>query len=381
MLQSKLDELFKKVDEIQRDRRDEMESVSNEHQARIRSLKDALEELKAKHAVEVEDLQAAHRDELRKAQAESKDELDHAREQHAAAMTETQQEHETQVQQLKQEADSLRQTSDDFKSHIERVRPGQEALKKEFERQRAQLEQVTTEHQKELEKQRGELEEVTAEHQRELDAQRAQHDMAVAQLNQRMTAELDRYRDRLRQEREDHRRALAVQRVDNADSAFQPAEADLQRKYAELKLAVQVVTEPFNLGRVRSLRGARLDPTRFLEREAEEQGAMRFLLQSAVWARVMDGFFSAPCGFGALGSGDGRRMLTDLYRAWLRLFTPRDGESGGKFSPHLFGRQTRIWALGLLPLFQMRSPRTLISNAFCKTGTQISGALRRFTHF
>jgi len=376
MLESKLDEIIKKTAGNESDSRREMDSIRVEHQARIQSLEGELEDFKTKHLAELENLRNAHRNELLKVEAESEDRFDSARAQHAAAMAEKQQEHETQVQQLKQKVDDLekaigderidhdkkvRDMSDDFKNHIERARPGQEALKKEFEKQRAQLQKATSDlqratsnlqkatsdHEKEIEDQRAELEEVTAEHQRELDAQRAQHDMAMAQLNQRMTAELDRYKDRLRQEREEHRRALAVQRVDNADSAFQPAEADLQRKFAELKLAVQVVTEPFNLGRVRSLRGGRLDPTRFLEREAEEQGAMRYLLQSAVWARVMDGFFSAPCGFGTLGSGDGRRMLTDLYRAWLRLFTPRGGESGGKFwSFGLIWKTSRGWTLG-----------------------------------
>ncbi|KAK3320516.1 hypothetical protein B0T19DRAFT_429782 [Cercophora scortea] len=108
--------------------------------------------------------------------------------------------------------------------------------------------------------------------------------------------------------------------VDNSDD-FRPASDDtLKLKYRDLKKWVETITEPFNLGvtNAEALSGGRLDPSGFLKRAGKNQ--LRFLLRSIVWARIMEGFFSAPFGFGALGSGEGRAMLMGLYMAWRRLF-------------------------------------------------------------
>ena len=85
----------------------------------------------------------------------------------------------------------------------------------------------------------------------------------------------------------------------------------------KLKVAVEVIAEPFNLGVVAIHPGSGLDPNGFLQRET---GMQRHLLRSLVWARIVDGFFSAPFGFGALGDGTGKQMLVDLFLHWRKLF-------------------------------------------------------------
>ncbi|KAK3343608.1 hypothetical protein B0T25DRAFT_463207 [Lasiosphaeria hispida] len=106
--------------------------------------------------------------------------------------------------------------------------------------------------------------------------------------------------------------------VDNSDD-FRPASDDsLKSKYRELKLVVETITEPFNLQISGVPRTTRIDPDGFLAREGKNQ--LRFLLRSIVWEKVMDGFFSAPLGFGALGSGSGKKLLVNLFQHWRKIF-------------------------------------------------------------
>ncbi|KAK4209511.1 hypothetical protein QBC37DRAFT_430352 [Rhypophila decipiens] len=96
--------------------------------------------------------------------------------------------------------------------------------------------------------------------------------------------------------------------------------------FRQLKVAVEVVAEPFNLGLVVIQPGGRLDPTAIL---AREKGMQRHLLRSLVWSKIADGFFSAPFGFGVLGSGEGKQMLFELFMQWRKLLpawqSNRDG--------------------------------------------------------
>lgn len=111
--------------------------------------------------------------------------------------------------------------------------------------------------------------------------------------------------------------------VDNSDD-FRPATDDsLKTSYGKLKVTVEQITEPFNLGVVAIPQNWRLDPDNFLGREGK--GQTRVLLRSIVWAKLMDGFFSSPFGFGSFGSGSGKTLLVELYSAWRKLFD--DGPS------------------------------------------------------
>ncbi|KAK0634342.1 hypothetical protein B0T17DRAFT_611369 [Bombardia bombarda] len=124
--------------------------------------------------------------------------------------------------------------------------------------------------------------------------------------------------------------------VDNSDD-FRPATDDsLKAKYRELKLVVDRITEPFNLGVTTIPQGGgHLDPHKFLESQGKNQ--LRFLLRSAVWGKIVEGFFSSPFGFGALGPGAGKEMLVALYRTWRRLF-----DSGSFAGPGQYAQEERF---------------------------------------
>jgi len=99
---------------------------------------------------------------------------------------------------------------------------------------------------------------------------------------------------------------------------FRPAtDGSLKTRYGHLKLAVEAITDPQTLGIRTMPQSARLDPTGFLRRQ---RGALPHLLRSLVWSRLMNGFFSAPFGFGALGAESGKSALLDLYHAWRKVF-------------------------------------------------------------
>ncbi|KAK4188861.1 hypothetical protein QBC35DRAFT_355502, partial [Podospora australis] len=103
---------------------------------------------------------------------------------------------------------------------------------------------------------------------------------------------------------------------------------ELKSKFHDLNLAIEVVTEPINLGDIALPQGSQLDLYRVLERDG--MGAIRFLLRSIIWDEVMDGFFSAPFGFGVLGSGHGRNRLFQLYSSWRRVLDEDDATSAAE---------------------------------------------------
>ncbi|OIW27591.1 hypothetical protein CONLIGDRAFT_716048 [Coniochaeta ligniaria NRRL 30616] len=193
----------------------------------------------------------------------------------------------------------------------------------------------------------GELRRIRDEHIGALDAVNGQHryafekqqtDHAWTVQNQRDQYEQEMINQRNAYEQELQRKEIeCAQRIasleadllSNSDD-FRPATDDvLKVKYRKLKLLIDTITDPFNLGAsgVTHLSN-RLDPTSFLPREGNK--FLRFLLRSVIWGIVMDGFFSMPFGFGALGPDTGRQQLLDVYRAWQRLYAP-DNESVSPF--------------------------------------------------
>jgi len=49
------------------------------------------------------------------------------------------------------------------------------------------------------------------------------------------------------------------------------------------------------------------------------RGLSHFLLRSVIWRIVINQYFNAPFGFGALGQGKGKQELLRCYAAWLHL--------------------------------------------------------------
>jgi hypothetical protein len=185
-----------------------------------------------------------------------------------------------------------------------------------------------------------ELRRIRDEHRSAFDQQQTDHAWTVQ--NQRDQYEQELMNQRSAYEQELQRKevecaqriaSLEADLLSNSDD-FRPATDDvLKVKYRKLKLLIDTITDPFNLGAsgVTHLSN-RVDPTNFLPREGNK--FLRFLLRSIIWGIVMDGFFSLPFGFGALGPDSGRQQLLDVYRAWLRLYTA--GNDAGKFTsqPH-----------------------------------------------
>ena len=60
-----------------------------------------------------------------------------------------------------------------------------------------------------------------------------------------------------------------------------------------------------------------LDPTGFLGRASKSKA--HFLLQSIIWTVLYDHYFSAPFGFGILGSGESQKWLFDKFSSWAKL--------------------------------------------------------------
>ncbi|KAK3396748.1 hypothetical protein B0T20DRAFT_500101 [Sordaria brevicollis] len=149
------------------------------------------------------------------------------------------------------------------------------------------------------------------------------HLAAIARLKRQHTHATKSLRDKVS--------SLENDLVGNNDD-FRPATDDsLKVSYRQLKLAVDMVTEPNNLGISGIPRNiGKIDTTRFLEREGKTQ--LRFLLRSVVWQRVVEGFFSEPFGMGALGGapapapprdrkggGNGWEVLRGVVEGWRGL--------------------------------------------------------------
>ncbi|KAH7625275.1 hypothetical protein SMAC4_08181 [Sordaria macrospora] len=157
-----------------------------------------------------------------------------------------------------------------------------------------------------------------ASHNQQIAAQQKKHEQDIQRLNKRHARNVVDLKEKVQ--------SLENDLVLGNNDDFRPATDDgLKIQYRQLKLCVDMVTEPINLG----ISGVpknlgKLDPTRFLEREGKNQ--LRFLLRSVVWQKIVEGFFSEPFGFGALGNkGEGREVLRRVVDGWRGLCGYDDG--------------------------------------------------------
>ncbi|KAK3951894.1 hypothetical protein QBC32DRAFT_238215 [Pseudoneurospora amorphoporcata] len=161
-------------------------------------------------------------------------------------------------------------------------------------------------------------------HNQEIATKQKKHDQKVQRLNKEHARNVVDLREKVQ--------SLENDLVMGSNDDFRPATDDsLKMQYGQLKLCINMVTEPNNLGISGVPRNlGKLDPTRFLEREGKNQ--LRFLLRSVVWQKIVEGFFSEPFGFGALGSkGEGREVLRKVVDGWRGLCGYGDGAlSNGK---------------------------------------------------
>ncbi|KAK4186241.1 hypothetical protein QBC35DRAFT_387725 [Podospora australis] len=110
-------------------------------------------------------------------------------------------------------------------------------------------------------------------------------------------------------------RSLESSLVDNSDD-FRPATDDLlKNSYEQLSLAIETITH--NLRVVDFPRSSNLDPDGFLQ--THERTEAKFLLRSVIWQQIRNGFFCSPFGLGALGPGEGKRRLLELWIQYRRL--------------------------------------------------------------
>lgn len=146
------------------------------------------------------------------------------------------------------------------------------------------------------------------------DVQQKLHDYYQAQVEESGTKQ-DEIHRQYTSELLERITSLESSLVDNSDD-FRPATDDsLRNKYQNLKLTIDTIT--FNLGTITFPRGTRLDPGGFLERDGK--GAEVHLLRSIFWEKLEQGFFSLPFGLGALGPGDGKNRLLDMFVAYRRI--------------------------------------------------------------
>ncbi|EAA33991.1 hypothetical protein GE21DRAFT_3742 [Neurospora crassa] len=177
-------------------------------------------------------------------------------------------------------------------------------------------------------------------HSQQIAAQQKKHEQDIQRLNKKHARNVVDLREKVQ--------SLENDLVGNNDD-FRPATDDsLKIQYRQLKLCIDMVTEPINLGISGVPRNlGKLDPTRFLEREGKNQ--LRFLLRSVVWQKIVEGFFSEPFGFGALGKGEGREVLRGVVEGWRGLCGYDDGSlSNGKMdtellTPFFHSREANKW--------------------------------------
>ena len=119
---------------------------------------------------------------------------------------------------------------------------------------------------------------------------------------------------------------LVGQLLVNQDDSLEWPDDKLKLKFRELQRLVESVTSPrkreFVIPPNQQVADS-LDPTGFIRRVG--RGHAHFLLKSTIWTIFCEQFFGAPFGFGALGLGEGRKELMNVYSGWLKLFeNPHD---------------------------------------------------------
>ncbi|KAK3370873.1 hypothetical protein B0T24DRAFT_680020 [Lasiosphaeria ovina] len=253
--------------------------------------------------------------------------LDRQRQSSAARQSELQLQHEAQTLTLNKQVRDLQKDLDTqkedlaqtIKKHLDSYNRDRQKLEDRLAAQQGAFDTAMEEREGELGKL---IQQERVVHEKEMEGQRAAH-----------------RRELLKQENE-HKRNLVDLRatvknlegdlVDNSDD-FRPASDDaLKVRFKDIKLTIETITSPFNIRATTIPEG--VDPDGFLVRESKSK--LCFLLRSIVWSKLIDGFFSSPFGFGALGTGDGARMLVALYSSWRRLF-----DAGSFAAPDTYPRE------------------------------------------
>ncbi|KAK4184435.1 hypothetical protein QBC35DRAFT_505993 [Podospora australis] len=205
----------------------------------------------------------------------------------------------------------------------------QDSFRRKLETVTAELQATKESHKDKLQKQQidheKDMQQRENKHRMELDRKEAYFQDSMAGLQAHHQQKLEEVTRGLREE--GHRnqegwtkivRDLENALVEKPDDILLAAGGNVKDRYLKIKLHINTIV--FNLGPIRI--DESVDHTGFARR-AGSQGE-RVLVESLFWAKIMDGFFSAHFGFGALGSGDGAAKLLNLYRNWHSLM---DGEA------------------------------------------------------
>ncbi|KAK4174677.1 hypothetical protein QBC36DRAFT_191735 [Triangularia setosa] len=196
------------------------------------------------------------------------------------------------------------------------------------------------------------LGELQQNHQRALDDQRSDFEVQIYRLKEEHDRRMAAYaRDRDAQaavERAQCERQIAdlkqvlMEKPGDFDLRL-VSDRSLKEEYRALKRSVDTIT--FNLGPITIDRS--IDAASFLEREGK--GQERLFVKALIWAMILDGFFSVPYGFGALGPGGTGGPLSELYRSWKKMLEgdgPKD-EAGPlgqtEFEPFYRDRYANSW--------------------------------------
>ncbi|KAK0669865.1 hypothetical protein QBC41DRAFT_390874 [Cercophora samala] len=185
------------------------------------------------------------------------------------------------------------------------------------------------------------LENHTATHQAEIQHQMEESDAKMAAYMMDRDEQAVRQKDQYERQIADLKQVL-MERPGDFDPRL-VSDRSLKEEYRALKRSVDTIT--FNLGPITIDRS--IDAASFLERDGK--GQERLFVKALIWAMMLDGFFSVPYGFGALGPGGNGGPLFDLYRDWKRILEG-GGSNGGKgplgqneFDPLYRDRYANSW--------------------------------------
>ncbi|KAK4676422.1 hypothetical protein QC764_400530 [Podospora pseudoanserina] len=163
------------------------------------------------------------------------------------------------------------------------------------------------------------LQELRHHYQIELESQAAKYKTEISHRIEESDAKMAVYMmnrdEQAAREREQYERQIAdlkqvlMERPGDFDLRL-VSDRSLKEEYRALKRSVDTIT--FNLGPMTIDRS--IDAASFLEREGK--GQERLFVKALIWAMILDGFFSVPYGFGALGPGGNGGPLFELYRSW-----------------------------------------------------------------
>ena len=176
------------------------------------------------------------------------------------------------------------------------------------------------------------LESVRKEEKREyedtMEALNIQHAETIHTMESRYEEAIDALK---KQHQKEEDRLLGQVLTNTSDSTEWPDDK-LKRRFSDIQRLVDSITSPqrneFRL-QSKEVVGSDLDPTRFIRRG----GYPHLLLKYNVWAILVEQFFAAPFGFGALGPSRGQSELLRMYGTWRSLFDSRISCECGASSP------------------------------------------------